>query len=341
MNKRWYAIRTSQALFTIYMVITLTFVMIRYMPGGPLQHLRAQLIQQQGGSVDQQEMQRINSIIEARTNVQPDLPVWEQYMNYMVNLLQGNLGESTWFNGRAVSSVVGEALPWTIFLMSVGLFLTFAIGIALGAGLAYLEGSRWDLGMTTASMFLNSIPYYVAAILLVYVLGYQFDMFPTRGRLPEGVSPELSLAFLGGLLYHAALPVFSLVITGFGGRAMGMRGNSVRVMGEDYVRVAELRGLKPSWISLSYVARNAILPMYTNMLISIGFMFGGAIILEEIFGYYGVGYYMIRSINSRDYPLMMGCFLVITIAVVIAIYIGDLTYGKLDPRAGGGSNESY
>lgn len=120
-----------------------------------------------------------------------------------------------------------------------------------------------------------------------------------------------------------------------------MRGNSVRVMGEDYVRVAELRGLKSRWIALSYVARNAILPMYTNFLISIGFMFGGAIILEEIFGYYGVGYYMIRSINARDYPLMMGCFLVITIAVVIAIYIGDLTYGKLDPRAGGDTNESY
>jgi len=341
MNKRWYVVRTGQALFTIYMVITLTFVMIRYMPGGPLDYLRTQLIQAQGGSVDQQEMQRINSIVEARTNVQPDLPVWEQYLNYMANLLQGDLGESTWFNGDEVAVIVGEALPWTIFLMSVGLLLTFAIGIVLGAALAYMEGSRWDLGMTTASMFLNSVPYYVAAILLVYVLGYQLSLFPTRGRLPEGVSPELSITFLRGLIYHAALPVFSLVITGFGGRAMGMRGNSVRVMGEDYVRVAELRGLKPSWISLSYVARNAILPMYTNMLISIGFMFGGAVILEEIFGYYGVGYYMIRAINARDYPLMMGCFLVITIAVVIAIFIGDLTYGKLDPRAGGEADESY
>jgi peptide/nickel transport system permease protein len=197
--------------------------------------------------------------------------------------------------------------------------------------------------MTVGLIFLNSIPYYIYAILLLFILGFQLDWFPIGARLPEGVEPGWTLEFVSGLLYHAALPILSLLIAGFGGRAIGMRGNSVRVMGEDYVRVAHLRGLKPSRITLSYIARNALLPMYTNLLIAIGFMFGGSVILEQIFNYTGVGYYLFSAISSRDYPLMMGAFLVITVAVVISILIGDLTYGLIDPRAGSGGEgrESY
>lgn len=342
MSRRWYVQRTLQALFTVYLVVTLTFVMIRLMPGGPMDYMKAQLLQTTSGAVSQAEMQRINAQVETYVNIQPDQPIWIQYVDYMGSLLHGDLGQSVWF-GEPVSQIIANALPWTLFLMSTSLLLSFTLGIALGAALAYLEGTNWDLGLTTFAMTINSIPYYVVAILLVYVTGFQLEWFPTSGRLPSGVEPGLTLAFFGGLIHHAVLPVFSLVVTGVGGRAMGMRGNSIRVMGEDYVHVAQLRGLNPSWITLSYVARNAILPMYTNLLIAIGFLFGGSIILEEIFSYFGVGYYLIRAISARDYPLMMGCFLVITIAVVIGIYVADLTYGKLDPRVeqGGRSNESY
>lgn len=341
MSKRWYVQRTLQAVFTVYLVVTMTFALIRLLPGGPMDFMRAQLIQQTDGSIGPQERKRIDSLVEAYTNVQPNKPLWEQYINYMADLATLDLGRSMWFNDP-VAEIIADALPWTVFLMSTGILLSFAIGIGLGAALAYLEGTRWDVSMSLLSMLMNSIPYYVAGILLVYVLAYQWGWFPTGGRLPEGVEPGFTLAFLGGLVKHAALPIASVVITGFGGKAVSMRGNSVRVMGEDYVRVARLRGLDPSWITLSYIARNAILPMYTNLLISIGFVFGGAVVLEEIFAYPGVGYYLFRSISARDYPLMMGCFLVITLAVVIAIFFADLTYGKIDPRAGqGDSREAY
>jgi len=297
------------------------------------------MIDQYGGDVN---MEQINTMGEVYTNVNPQEPVHIQYIEYMSSLLVGDLGTSMWYNDP-VSEILGGALPWTVFVMSVSLVLTFGIGIVLGAVMAYSEGSRFDLVSSLVSIFLNSIPYYVLAVIFLYLLSYQSGLFPTGGRIGRGVEPGLSLEFFGSALYHAILPITSLVVTGFGIQALAMRGNSIRVLGEDYLRVARLRGLKKYHIALRYVGRNAILPMYTGLMISVGFIFGGSVILEEVFRYPGIGYYMVRAIDARDYPLMMGAFVLITVAVVISIFVADLTYGKLDPRAsqGGGNRESY
>lgn len=339
MIDNYYVERTAQAVFTVFAVITLTFGLVRLMPGGPVDYVRSQMIQEQGGDVD---MEQINAMVEVYTNVHPDTPVYVQYYEYMIALLQGDMGASMYY-GAPVTEILADALPWTVFIMSIALALTFGIGIGMGAIMAYIEGSRFDVGSTLVSVFLNSIPYYVAAIVLIYILGYQFNWFPIRGRISSEVSAGMNIQFLASAFYHGALPIASMVITGFGIQALAMRGNSIRVLGEDYIRVAQLRGLPPHVISLRYVGRNAILPMYTGMMIAIGFMLGGSVILEEIFQYPGVGYYMFRGIMARDYPLMMGAFILITVAVVIGIYIADLTYGKLDPRAGtgGGDREAY
>lgn len=335
----YYLGRTAQAIFTMFSVATISFALIRLMPGGPVDFVRAQLIQQQGGEAD---MEQINAMVEVYTNVRPDEPLYVQYWDYMTSLMVGDLGTSMW-HGDPVSEILAAALPWTVFIMAISLILTFGIGIVLGAIMAYAEGSRFDLGSTLVSIFLNSVPYYVLAVILLYVLSYQGGMFPTGGRIGRGVEAGLSLEFFASALYHGILPIASLVITGFGIQALAMRGNSIRVLGEDYLRVARLRGLPKNKIALRYVGRNAILPMYTGLMISVGFMFGGAVILEEIFRYPGIGFYMVQAINARDYPLMMGAFVLITGAVVISIYIADLTYGKLDPRAGqgGGDREAY
>lgn len=337
----WYLKRVLQAIFAVFVVITFTFVLIRLLPGGPMDYMRAQLIQQQGGSLTQQEMQRIDAIVASYVNVNPSKPIWVQYVEYVTAILQGDLGQSVWFQ-EPVASLIADRLPWTVFLMSTSILLTFSIGITFGAVMAYSEGTKLDVGFSSLATILTSIPYYVVAILLVYVLGYQWGIFPIGGRVESGTTAGLNLAYLAGMVYHAALPIASMVIAGAGGRALQMRGNSVRVLGEDYIRVAELRGLRSRRISLHYVARNALLPMYTNMMIAIGFMFGGAVILEEVFNYDGVGRLLFQSISTRDYPLMMGCFLVITFAVIIGIFIADLTYGKLDPRVKTGErHESF
>jgi peptide/nickel transport system permease protein len=259
----------------------------------------------------------------------------------MAALLQGDFGQSTRY-GESVLSIIGPAIPWTVFLTGSALFIGFVVGVTLGAFMAYKEGSRFDLASTGVGLFLNSTPGYVVALVLVAYLGYRQGLFPTTGRYASATTPGLNLPFLASVLYHGALPIASMAIVAFGGWALSMRGNSIRILGEDYLRVARLRGLPTRRIAMRYVGRNAILPMYTGLMIAIGTVFGGAVIIENIFAYPGVGFYLIQGIGANDYPLMMGGFILITVAMIVGITIADLTYGWLDPRAkGGGSRESY
>jgi peptide/nickel transport system permease protein len=330
--------RIGQSILTVFVVISASFGLIRLLPGGPLDYLRAQAIQQGGSDMS---MAEINARIAAQTNIAVDEPVYVQYIDYMIAMFQGDFGQSIWYD-RAVTSVIGPAIPWTVFLTASALFLAFTIGVSLGAFMAYKEGSSFDVASTGIGLVLNSTPGYVVALLAVAFLGYRFELFPTGGRYASELTPGLNLPFLTSVLYHGTLPILSMAIVGFGGWALSMRGNSIRVLGEDYLRVARLRGLPTRRIAIRYVARNAILPMYTGLMIAIGTVFGGAVIIENIFAYPGVGFYLIQAINARDYPLMMGGFILITVAMVIGITIADLTYGWLDPRAkGGASRESY
>ncbi|RYJ19500.1 ABC transporter permease [Halogeometricum borinquense] len=331
----YYLKRTGRAILTVWLVITLTFGMIRLLPGGPLTRIRAKLLRQ-GIPSDQ-----VNELVSVYQNVQLDQPVYIQYFDYLMSFLQGDLGKSMTYD-RTVTSIIAEAFPWTIFVMVTATILMFAVGVVIGALQAYKEGSRFDSAMSVTSIILSSLPFYILGIVLVYILGYQLNVFPTGGQVASGVDPELSLTFFVSALKHAMLPIISIVITQAGVQALTMRGNSIQILGEDYVRVARLRGLSDNRISLRYVARNAILPMYTSFLTLIGFNLGGSVILERVFKYPGVGWYMFNALQARDYPLMMGIFLIITTALVFAVYIADLTYGIIDPRVSAGdSSETY
>lgn len=341
MSATYYAKRVAQAIFTVYVVITASFVMIRQIPGGPLDYLRAQIYEEAertGGSVNPEQ---INQLVEGYINIRPDTPMHVQYMDYMTAVLSGDLGHS-FIVDRGVAPILAEALPWTLFLMSLALFIRWTMGVGLGAVMAYKEGSRFDVSMTTTVMTLHAVPFYVVAILLLWLLSFHYNIFPPNGRMNMQTTPGFNWPFMSGVLHHAALPLLSLLIAGFGGPAVGMRGNSIRVLGEDYLRVARLRGLSSRRIALRYVARNAILPMYTGLLISIGGLFGGSVILEQIFAYPGVGYYLFQAVSARDYPLLMGGFMLITSTVIVGVLIADLTYGMVDPRAGDPSKrEAY
>jgi peptide/nickel transport system permease protein len=320
----------------MYCVVTFTFVLIRFMPGGPIDYIQAQYAQQPTYSPAE-----IRQIVELYTNIRPDEPIWKQYISYISSILQGDLGQSV-IEGEPVAEVLANAMPWTIFISAVSLFFIFTIAITLGALMAYSEGSRFDIGATISSIGLTSIPYYVVAIILLWFLGYQWELFPTGGRVDPTTTAGFNLSFIISVLYHGALPIASLVIASFGEQAIAMRGNSIQILGNDYLRVARLRGLSERRIALWYVGRNALLPMYTSIMIALGTLFGGSVILETIFTYPGIGYYMFRSIVARDYPLMMGAFLFITAGVVLGVYLADLTYGLIDPRAGeGGNRESF
>ncbi|MFB6075000.1 MAG: ABC transporter permease [Haloarculaceae archaeon] len=337
----YYIRRTGRAILTIWLVMTLTFGLIRFLPGGPLVQLRGRLLR---AGVDPSQIQ---AVIENYQGLRPDEPLLNQYLDYVNHLLHGNMGKSltTSVNGNQhVAAIVGDALPWTILVMTSATLIMFIIGIFMGALMAYKEGSLFDSSTSIVGIVLSSVPFYILAILLVWMFGYQYNLFPARGRISptierQGAGP---IKFFLDAVYHAALPILSVVITGWGVQALSMRGNSIQVLGKDYVRVARLRGLSDRRIATRYVSRNAILPMWTGLLTIIGFNLGGSVILEQVFSYPGVGYYMFGALEDRDYPLMMGIFLVITTAVVIGLYIADLTYGKLDPRVSeGGASEAY
>ena len=329
---RYYVERIGQALITIFLVVNISFGLTRLIPGGPMDYLRAQLSSQaqQGGGG--RSAQNINQLMEAYTNINPEEPIWNQYISYMSSVLTGDFGISVWY-GTPVVEKLGAALPWTLLLMSASLFLSFLIGIGMGSLMAYSEGSAFDSGFSVLATVLTSIPFYIVALLLLYVFAYKYQIFPDGGQTSSAVTPGLNAPFLVDVVYHAILPVLSIVLTAWGTTALAMRGNSIQVLKNDYMYVGRLRGLSERRLAFRYVARNAILPMYTGLLISVGFMFGGSVILEEIFGYPGVGYYLLRAVQARDYTLMMGAFILITVSVVIAMVFADLTYGKLDPRA--------
>ncbi|TYL36746.1 ABC transporter permease [Natronococcus pandeyae] len=341
--RRYYFERTAQLVFTVLAVMTLTFFLVRLLPGGPADALRANLIRNN----PEMTADQIDRRVEAQLNIMPDDPLHVQYLTYITELLQGDMGQSL-SQGAPVTDVIASAAPWTIFTVGTAVAIAFVIGISMGALMAYREGSRFDSGATITSVLLNSVPDYIYGIIFLWILGYQLDIFPTGGRYSSSTEPTINLltpiqtlAFVGDVLWHAALLISAIVLVAWGGWALGMRGNSVQVLGEDYLRVARLRGLPQRHIAFRYVGRNAVLPMYTSMLITIGFLLGGSIILEQVFSYPGMGYYMIEALERRDYPLMMGVFLVITITVAIGVYVADLTYGLIDPRArvdGGGSS---
>lgn len=323
---------------TLFFVIAITFALTRLMPGGPVDYMRGQL-RAQNPNLSTEE---INQMVQAYVGVKPDEPIWTQFFNYVTQILQGDLGTSTFYE-QSVAEIYANAIPWTLFVLGTALLVTFAISVTLGALLAYKEGSKLDVGLSSLSIVMNSIPYYIAAIVLIAIFATSLGWFPFEGNVDLGVTPGFNLEFMLNVLHHATLPMLSVIITGFGAQTLGMRGNSVRILGEDYIRVARLRMLPTNRIALRYVARNAILPIYTGFIIQIAFILGGSVILEDIFRYPGVGFYFFNGISSRDYPLMMGGFLIISVAVVIAVFVADLTYGFIDPRAssGGGDREAY
>ncbi|RRJ33794.1 ABC transporter permease [Halocatena pleomorpha] len=330
----YYLRRTLRIPLTVFAVATLSFGLIRLLPGGPFTQLRVQLLRQ-GVPAEQ-----VDARIQALQNIRPDAPLWQQYLDYLVGVVQLDLGESISY-GTPVLEIIARALPWTVLLVVVSTVLMFVIGVLIGAVQAYWEGSIFDTVFSGGSIFLMAVPYYIFAVVGLFFLGYQLRLFPTGNAVARTVEAGFTLQYFTSVLHHAALPIIAFTIGGIGSTALNMRSNSIQVLGREYVEVARLRGLSDGRIATRYVAQNAILPMYTGLLLLLGFRLGGTVVLEEIFSYPGLGYYLINAVNANDYPLMMGCFLVITVTLVVAVCIADLTYGLIDPRISAGDTDGY
>lgn len=337
----YYAKRVGQAVLTLFTVVTLTFVLYRLMPGGPVEMMQSRLIGQMEASGQAVNEQMIDRMVNLYTGYDPDQPIHVAYYQYVRDMvLHLDFGQSIQHQ-EPVFDVLFRALPWSVFVSVYGLILGYTANLVLGSIMAYKEGSWFDKIASVGAIFLNSIPYYIGGILMLSFLAYELGWFPTGGRYPEGTTPGFNIPFMLGVIHHAALPIASSFIVGFGGGALEMRGNSIRVMGEDYLRVARLRGLSDFRIATWYVGRNSLLPLYTKFMIGIAAIFSSSIVMEQIFRYPGMGWYTFDALKLRDYPLLMGVLILFSTVTVTGVLIADLTYGLIDPRATQGDREAY
>lgn len=319
--------RAIMSIAIIYVVVTIAFFMIRLMPGNAVDALYAQLVSQ-GGLTPVQIDQRIQAVY----GLSPKGSNLTQYFEYISNALRGDLGYSIVNPDKSVASIIANSLPWTIFIVAVSLLISFVIGIIVGTVMAVFRDSRVGKFLTFLSSLLSSVPNYLAAIALIYFLIDLHPVFPLGGAYSAEITPGLNVPFIKSVFMHAVLPVVAYVITGFGGWALTMKGSVTTILGADYVRAAQSWGLSKRRVTQSYIGRNSLLPMVTSLALSLGYMFGGSVFIETFFSYPGLGYYLVNAVSGRDYPLMMGCFILITAAVVISNFAVDVLYPFVDPR---------
>lgn len=318
------------ALITILAATLLSFVLIRTMPGDFLDLRATELVQQQGLPYE-----TAYKIARTQYNYDPSVPIWRQFVFYIGNLLRGNLGMSMTLR-IPVSEIIWQALPWTLFLSLLSLSISFSLGMLLGVVMAWYRNKRWLISLMNGfSVISQAIPDFLFGLLLLVFLGVRLRWFPLRGAYDISVEPGLNVPFLLSVLHHAFLPAMAYTLASLGGWMLAMRASSMQVLSEDYIQVAEAKGLKKSRIFLRYLSRNAIMPPVTSLAIAFASMLSGSIFVEWMFAYPGIGYFFGYAIGNRDFTLLQGILLVSTITMVLANLMADVIYRWIDPRVKG------
>lgn len=318
--------RTGFYLIALWAAVTFNFIIPRLMPGDPAQAYIARL---QTTNITREQLAAIRALF----GVNPDVPLWKHYVDYMNALLHGNLGIATSQFPLTVATILQQSLPWTIGLVGVALVFSFAIGTLVGMFIAWKRGSWYDTAIPPILTFFSAVPYFWMALGLIYVFGVNLNWFPTdSGYDVFGVTPGWNVAFVGSVVQHAILPVITLVIGSLAGWVLTMRNTMVTTLSEDYVLLAKAKGLPERRVMVRYAARNAILPSVTSFSISLGLVVSGSLLTEIVFNYPGIGFALYNAVQRNDYALVEGCFLVIALAVLIANFLSDLVYTFLDPR---------
>ncbi|GAB3976182.1 ABC transporter permease [Actinoallomurus acanthiterrae] len=309
-------------LLTAWAAVTLNFLIPRMMPGDPVSLLADRM----KGNVDPAALAAMK-----RAFGFSDAGLGRQYLDYLGNLLHGELGRSITFFPQKVSTVIGSGLPWTIGLVGIATLLSYALGTLIGVLAAWRRGS-WLDGLLPVTTSLHAVPYFWAALALLFVFGVTLRWFPVSGAYALSLQPEWSGPFVSTVIYHATLPAITIVVASIADRILGMRNVMVTTLGEDYVVMAEAKGLTSRRVMWAYAARNAILPNITSFALSLGFVVGGSVLTEIVFSYPGIGSTLLKAVENEDFPLMQGIFLVISLAVLAANLLADLAYVLLDPR---------
>jgi peptide/nickel transport system permease protein len=313
-------------IITLWAAITLNFILPRLMPGSPVDAALGKLASA-GVPITNAE----RNAIEIQLGV-PHASLITQYGEYLRNIATLRFGTSYSFPSQTVAQTIGNALPWTLVLVGVTTIVAFIIGTLLGVYAGWRRGKAADSSITIGATFFGAFPPFWLGLLLLYVAAFKFGWFPIKGGYSPGASPNLSLSFLSDAFRHSVLPALTLIITTMSGWVFGMRNNMINTLGEDFVTFAEANGLRDRTVALLYAARNALLPNVTAFGLSLGTVVGGAVLVEGVFSYPGVGGLLFIAVTNHDFPLMQALLLVFTVSMLVAIFIVDLLYVRLDPR---------
>ncbi|WP_225414275.1 ABC transporter permease [Stigmatella hybrida] len=303
--------------------LTLNFLIPRLMPGDPGSAMFARF----AGQLQPEAIDALR-LAFGFTNE----PLLQQYFTYVRHLFQGDLGLSVAYFPATVTEVISTGLGWTLLLSGVAVILSFGLGTALGVVATWRRGGWLDSVLPPVLIFLGAFPYFWLAMVLLYVLGFVLGAFPLRHAYSDTIAPSFSAEFIFSVVQHMVLPALAIVIASLGGWMLSMRSTMVGILAEDYITMANAKGLSQKRIMFHYAARNALLPNVTGFGMALGFVLSGSLLTEIVFSYPGQGYLLIQAVRNQDYPLMQGIFLTITLAVLGANLLVDILYVWLDPR---------
>ena len=324
-----YAIRRFGIMLLVFaLAVSINFALPRLTPGDPVEQQLNQLVSTSSGSVGD-----VKAIVDSyRARFGLDQPVWRQYFDYWGMVLRFDLGFSLANYPERVSESIAGAMPWTLGLLGMATLISFAIGTLMGGLLAWPRAPRWLGWFAAPFLVLSAIPYFLIGVILLFVGAIVYRVFPAGGGFPFDMTPGFNWATVAGILWHATLPALSIVLAQIGAWAIGMRGMLVSVLGEDYIMLAEAKGLTQRRIFLWYAVRNALLPQITKLALTLGHLVSGAILVEVIFSYPGMGYRLYQAIQSKDFFVIQGIVLVLSISIAVTMFVLDLLYPLIDPR---------
>ncbi|HEY2653496.1 MAG TPA: ABC transporter permease [Solirubrobacteraceae bacterium] len=318
---RWLTRRLGLFVLTLWAALTINFIIPRVMPGNEAQAVLATL-----RGVNPAALHALE--IQFGVNVHQSLLV--SYFDYLKNCLTGQFGVTA--QGVPVMKEILSKLPWTLGLVGVTTVIAFVIGTVAGIASAWRRGGRLDAILPPTLFIVSTVPVFFVGLLLIYVFAVKLNWLPLSGNYSVGATPTFSLSFIWDVLKHAILPAVSLTIVTAGLWVYSMRNNMITTISEDYVKTGRAKGLPDRRIMYDYAARNAILPNLTGFAMQLGYVLGGAIVIEYLFSYPGLGYLFYTATTDHDLPLMQGLFLFYTLAVLICVLIADVLTAVLDPR---------
>jgi peptide/nickel transport system permease protein len=310
-------------IITAWAAITVNFFIPRLVPGDPVEAILGRF----QGQISTNAMQSLYVLFGLNKHES----IWHQYLQYWVQLGHGNLGLSFTYFPTPVTEILRHALPWTLILIGLTTIISFVLGTSIGVFAGWRRGS-WIDGVLPVTTFISSIPYFWLGLIAIYLFTGPGSFFPSSEGFAPGDDIGWNWTFISSAIQHSILPALTILISSMSGWILSMRNMMVTVSAEDYITVAHAKGLSERRVMWSYAARNALLPNVSGFALSLGFIVGGALLVEIVFSYPGIGYVLLQAVGSNDYPLMQGIFLVITLAVLAANLLADVAYLLLDPR---------